>query len=350
VGGAGYTIATARSGDGFLAVAAVPRARDEGETRSLLDVMLVVGAIGIVAAVAAAWLAARRALAPLTRIATDASRISAGDLSRRVGTAGVHDEVAEVAQAIDAMLERLEAAFATQRRLVHDASHELRTPVTIARGHLEVAALSGDPADARAAAELALAELTRMGTLIERMLQLAEAEEPPRRELVSLRSLVADTVTRARALAGTRRLEQVSDNGADTYDVRGDHVAIEQLLLNLLGNAVRHTRADGAIEVRLAREPTHVLMTVADDGDGINADALPTLFDRFTRTDPARRRDEGGAGLGLAICRAIAVAHGGSIAVESSPGAGARFTVRLPAAGRSSRTRGRQRAHAAQES
>jgi signal transduction histidine kinase len=340
IGGTGYTVAAARSPDGFVGVAAVPRARDEDEIKSLLDAILLAGAIGLAAAVVAAWFAARRALAPLTRIARHASRISAGDLSRRVGSGGVHDEVTEVEEAIDAMLGRLEAAFGAQRRLLHDASHELRTPITIARGHLEVAAMSGDQDAVRAATELALAELAHMGVLIERMLQLAEAQERDvsQHGAVSLRGVAAGSLERARSLAGPRRTSLVTDDDADTYEVLGDAVALEQLTLNLLTNAVRHTEEDGSIEVRLRRADGRVRMAVADDGEGIEPDVLPTVFDRFARTDRAILRDDGGAGLGLAICQAIAEAHRGTIGVESSPGEGATFTLSLPAAGAAPRS------------
>jgi two-component system OmpR family sensor kinase len=330
IGHARYVIVAARSRAGAPALAAVPTARAGRELRSLLDAMLTVGALGIGLALLAGWFSARAALGPLTRIAGQASQITAGDLTHRVGSRGVGDEIDDVATAIDAMLDRLEEAFARQRRLVHDASHELRTPITIARGHLEVAALHPEAESSAEAIDLALGELERMGRLVASLLQLARSEEQPVERLrVSLREVAASVIERARTL-GERDLRLAA--GEDGCDVIGDRDALEQMLLNLVSNAIRHTRPGGLVEVGVARGEGSIRLTVRDDGDGIDPALLPTLFDRFTRTDAARSRDAGGAGLGLAICQAVATAHGGSIDATSSPGAGASFTVLLPAA------------------
>ena len=285
--------------------------------------------VGLVPATGAAWLVTRRALAPLSRIAQRASRVTAGDLSVRMGTVRSHDEIADVAIAIDAMLDRLEGAFAAQRRFVHDASHELRTPLTIARGHLETALVPGrEPAELDAAVRVAIAELDRMGRLVESLLRLARtgADDPPAREPVDVGELADRVVERSRVL-GDRAWSVDAAPGAV---VEGDAGAIEQVLLNLVSNAVRHTAAGQAIEVRIDAAAGSVTVEVADSGEGIDPALLPTLFDRFTRADAARGRDTGGAGLGLAICRAIVEAHGGTIAAASAPGRGATFTVELP--------------------
>ena len=324
-------VAAAATRDGSRFIAAVPAADADAGVRTLLDAMLVVCLVGLIPATGAAWLVTRRALAPLSRIAQRASRVTAGDLSVRMGPVPSRDEIADVADAIDAMLDRLEGAFAAQRRFVHDASHELRTPLTIARGHLETAlGPGGDPAALDAAARVAIAELDRMARLVESLLRLARSgtDGPQARELVDVGQLAERVVERSRVL-GDRTWHVAA---ADRAMVDGDSDALEQVLLNLISNAIRHTAPGQAIGVRVALVPDAVVVEVSDTGEGIDPDILPTLFDRFTRADDARGRDTGGAGLGLAICRAIVEAHGGTITAASTPGLGATFTVELPKA------------------
>jgi two-component system OmpR family sensor kinase len=330
VGGERYVVATAARGKG-LVLAGLPVAEADAGVRRLLDAMLIVCLLGLVPAAGLAWLVARRALSPLSRIAQSASRVTAGDLSVRMGPVPAHDEIAEVATAINAMLDRLESAFQAQRRFVHDASHELRTPLTIARGHLEVALpRDGAPPELRQAVEIAIGELDRMGLLVDSLLRLARADERSAadRRPVDVAALAERAVDRCRVL-GERDWELDLDPGAT---VHGDEAALEQVLLNLLSNAVRHTREDDSVAVAVGADQGHVTIAVADSGEGIDPDLLPSLFDRFTRADSARSRDTGGAGLGLAICQAIADAHGGTISATSTPGHGATFVVTLPAA------------------
>ncbi len=329
LGGQGYVVATAARGTGIV-MAGLPVAEANASVRRLLDAMLIVGLIGLVPATLLAWLVARRALSPLSRIAQRASRVTAGDLSVRMGPVTTRDEIGEVATAIDAMLERLEVAFATQRQFVHDASHELRTPLTIARGHLEVALPGEGSPELRQAVGVAIGELDRMGQLVDSLLRLARAgvREGAERKPVNIAELAETTVDRCRVLGErTWKLE----TAPETY-VDGDESALEQVFLNLLSNAVRHTVATDSITVSAVADDDRVRIYVADTGEGIAPDALPSLFDRFTRADTARSRDTGGAGLGLAICRAIVEAHGGTIAATNPPGGGAHFVVELPRA------------------
>ena len=332
VDGEPYVLAAAERTNGQIAIAAVPSSDAEAEIRRLLRAMLIVGLAALVPTMLAAWLAAGRALAPLSRIATRAASITAGDMSGRVGPLGSHDEVAELATSIDAMLGRLERAFAAQTRLVHDASHELRTPLTIARGNLEVALLHHHDAapELRAAIELAIAEIDRMSRLVDGMLRLARSEgDRAPQETIRIADLATDSLERSRALADRDWALDVS--AAGEAEVRGDRDALEQVLLNLLSNAVRHTVDGDLIAVRASCSNGQVEVRVEDAGEGIPDEALSTVFDRFTRADAARNRDSGGAGLGLAICREIVEAHGGTISVQSSAGHGAVFVVRLPA-------------------
>ncbi len=330
--GSATTIARQVAASGAIVVAAVP-AQVEGERlERLLAVLVAVGLAALFGTVLLAWLAARRALDPLRRIAVRAARVSGGDLGLRVGgDVRTRDEVGLVARAIDDMLDRLESAFRAQRRFVQDASHELRTPLTIARGHLEVLALDADPdpADVREAIALAVGEIDRMGELVAALLRLARLDERglERDDPVDLVELAGRAAERVRGL-GERSIEVVAEGDCI---VSGDPGLLEQVLLNLLSNAVRHTRPGGAIAIEARRRGGEVLLAVTDDGDGIDPALLPTLFDRFTRADSARRRDRGGAGLGLAICRAIVDAHGGVISGANAPTGGAVLSVLLPA-------------------
>jgi two-component system OmpR family sensor kinase len=328
--GDGYVVATAARGTGIV-MAGLPVAEADASVGRLLDAMLIVGLIGLVPATALAWLVARRALHPLSRIAQRASRVTAGDLSVRMGPVTTRDEIGEVATAIDAMLDRLEVAFAAQRQFVHDASHELRTPLTIARGHLEVALPGeGSSPELRQAVGVAIGELDRMGQLVDSLLRLARAgvREGGDRKMVDVPALARTTVDRCRVLGErTWRLQTTPEALVD-----GDEGALEQVFLNLLSNAVRHTVAGDSITVSVVAHGDRVRIEVADTGEGIDPALLPSLFDRFTRADTARSRDTGGAGLGLAICHAIVEAHGGTIAAVSPPGEGARFVVELPRA------------------
>lgn len=327
VDGAHYEAAVARRGSGRV-IAAVPTAAADASIHRLLVAMLVVFAIGLVPATMIAWLAARRALSPLSRIAQGATRVTGGDLSVRMGPVDTHDEIAEVAVAIDAMLDRLQTAFEAQRRFVHDASHELRTPLTIARGHLEVALPAGADPGVRDAVEVAIGEIDRMGRLVDSLLRLArEGHGDAATEPLDLAALASGVVERSQVLAD--RAWQV--DAEPGLMVAGDRDALEQVLLNLLVNAVKHTTAGGSIAVRVAESDELVRLEVTDDGDGIDPEILPRLFDRFVRADGARGRDTGGIGLGLAICRSIVDEHDGTIWAENAEGGGARFVVELPA-------------------
>ena len=336
--GTGYLVVARRSALGSVALAAVPTREAAQETSALLRSLLLVGGAGLLASVAIGWLAAGRALLPLKRIAERASEVTAGDLSVRVGAdgaRGANDEVASVAAAIDAMLERLEAAFGAQERFLHDASHELRTPLTIARGQLEAAQLGDPPDDAelRQAVELAIAELDRMGRLVDGLLQLASAGAASRRDaatLVPLHDIAERALERARPLGSCLLALRDETDGAAT--VLANPEALEQIVLNLVANAVRHTTVDGRVDVVVRQDETRVALDVLDDGDGVSEALLPYVFDRFTRGDDARRRATGGTGLGLAISRDLARANGGELTAVNRCGGGAAFTLTLPRA------------------
>jgi heavy metal sensor kinase len=287
---------------------------------------------------AVVWLLAHRltgrTLRPVREIASTARDITEHDLHRRVHAGASSDELGELAATFNAMLARLEAAFATLQRFTADAAHELRAPLSVLRAELEVSL-----AKQRSAAEhvdterVALAEIERLTTLADQLLTLTRADAGALvtdRQPVDLGDLVDETVERWRPLAsgkGVSLIAEVVDEGA----TNGDALLLRRVLDNLVDNAVRHTPQGGSVTVRLARADTSWRIEVSDTGPGVAPGVRETLFERFTRGDTARGRDTGGAGLGLALARAIVELHSGSITLAGG-GPGATFVVTLPVA------------------
>ena len=289
---------------------------------------LVYGGVMLVA-VALAWLVAGRVLAPIRSVTDTAKKLSASQLGRRIDVPDTDDEVAELARTFNAMLDRLEAAFANQRRFLDDAGHELRTPITIIRGHLELE--GDDPDERRATREVVVDELDRMARIVEDLLVLARAERPDflRPEDVDLDLLTSDLFAKCRAL-GDRDWRLA---GTGLGIIRADRQRLTQAVMNLADNAVRHTAPGDVIEVGSALQGDEATIWVADTGPGVPLDQQERIFERFARTQDGGRR-AGTAGLGLAIVRSIALAHGGRVGLQSRPGAGARFSITVPADGR----------------
>lgn len=279
----------------------------------------------LLAGSALAWVVAGRVLAPIREVTETARAITETDLTRRIEVSG-GDEIAVLASTFNSMLDRLEAAFTTQRAFVDDAGHELRTPITIIRGHLEL--LGDDPQERAETIELVMDELDRMTRLVEEMLLLAKAERPGFLDVepVEIGALLDDLLARVPAL-GDRRWEIEGDPA----EVQADRQRLTQAVLNLAGNAVRHTRPGDTIAVGSASRGGEARIWVRDTGSGIAPEEQERIFERFVRASTGRPREDG-AGLGLAIVRAIAEAHGGRVELDSGLGEGSRFTIVLPAA------------------
>lgn len=278
---------------------------------------------------------AATALRPIKRMARDAAGIQeAQDLSRRVVTPRTGDEVADLAQTFNGMLARLEEVFAAQRRFIADASHELRTPLTAIRGNTDILRIHGNRMDAAERTEVldeVASEGERMSRLINDLLALARVQAgehaPP--QPTRFDEAIEGAVRAARGLAYGHDISFAGARGP--LWVLGDADRMKQLALILLDNAIKYTPAEGHIRIWVWRAEDAALLRVADDGPGITADRLPHLFERFYRGGtPARGRDDGGAGLGLAIAREIAREYGGTITVESDEERGTAFTVRFP--------------------
>ena len=270
-----------------------------------------------------AWVVAGRVLAPLRVLRDTARSISESDLTRRIPVEG-DDELADLARTFNEMLDRLEAAFASQKEFISDAGHELRTPITIVRGHLEL--LEEDPAEREETIELVTDELDRMGRLVNDLQLLAKAQRP---DFLQPEPIEADEFTRelfakASALAGRDwRLGEVASGR-----IVADRQRLTQAVMNLSQNAVNHTSERDAVELGSAIENGHMSLWVRDTGDGVSDADRERIFERFARGSDASRAD--GSGLGLAITQAIAEGHSGRVEMDSRPGAGARFTIVIP--------------------
>ncbi|MGQ0573370.1 MAG: sensor histidine kinase [Pseudonocardia sp.] len=292
-------------------------------------VMLAVGALTALLAAGGAWVVAGRILRPVRDVAETARRITETDLSRRIplGPGRPGDELGELVRTVNAMLDRVQTGVAAQRHFVDDAGHELRTPITIVRGHLEVLDAT-DPDDVRATVALVDDELGRMNRMVSDLLLLARSEQPSflHLEPTDVAALTEDALGKVSRL-GTREwvLETVA-----RVDAVLDPQRITQALVALTDNACRHTRPGDRIAVGSQLAGGHLRFWVADSGPGVAAADRDRIFERFARGSAARPRTEG-AGLGLAIVRAIAVAHGGQVELDSIPGRGATFAVVVPA-------------------
>jgi two-component system, OmpR family, sensor kinase len=306
-----------------------PRAPITSAQSVLRNTFLLVGAVALmVALVVAGWLATL-ITRPMRRIGSVASDVDAGDLSHRIGALRASDEVQVLADSFDHMLDRLEGAFRRQRQFVSDASHELRTPLTVLRGQTELLRRVGaDREERRRVTETLLRELDQMNRLVDDMLALAQAEsgELVRPQRVDLDDYLQD-LERDLPLLGERDYRLV---GVHDGMLEADPERLTQVFRNLVGNAIRHTARGDRITVSAAASNGRIEFCVADDGPGIPAASLASIFDRFYRTDEARDRDHGGSGLGLPIARAIVEAHGGRIWAESPLGGGARIRFELP--------------------
>lgn len=290
-----------------------------------LLVELVVSGLALLAASAVAGVAAGRLLAPLRLLTAAAQQVTERNLGRRLPVPTGTDEVATLTRTFNAMLDRLDEAFEVQRDFLADAGHEIRTPITIVRGHLEL--MGDDPQERADTVELVTDELDRMARLVSDLLLLARARRPDFLQLAELPPdvLLEEVLEKARVL-GQR--QWLYDGSTDVL-LCADRHRLTQAVLQLVQNAVQHGRPVGVIAVGSAASRDGVHVWVRDDGPGIPVDDQARVFQRFSRVG-ARRSD--GAGLGLAIVCAIAEAHGGSVDLFSRPGKGATFVLTLPRA------------------
>jgi signal transduction histidine kinase len=277
---------------------------------------------------------AGRVLRPIGRITAVARDIQATDLSRRIELPGPDDELKQLSDTFDAMLARLDAAFAAQRQFVADASHELRNPLAIIRTNVDVALADprADPEDLRHTIAVVKRASDRMARLVDDLLALARRQEPTlEHEPVDLGAAVAEASDDFVVPAAARNI--VLDRAiARGVTVTGDRDALKRAVANLLENAVRLAPEGSRIRLATGSEGDRAWVAVADEGPGIAPEDQPHVFDRFWRADKARSRADGGTGLGLAIVRQIAESHGGQVRLQSKVGVGSSFVIWLPVA------------------
>jgi signal transduction histidine kinase len=299
--------------------------------------MLVIAPVILAASILVGYLLAGQSLKPLGLMIKELEAITDGrSLHRRLAVDRTADEVARLGDAVNRMFERLEASFAALRRFTADASHELKTPLMVLRAGVERALTSSaTPPESLLALDESLLEVNRMAELVDSLLTLARADEgrlPLAVETCDLRDLVSEAAETANILAEPAGLAVTTSIPDTAVLLDVDRNRIRQMLLNLVTNAVKYTKPGGRVTLGLSDQGDRVILTVGDSGIGIAAGDLPHIFDRFWRADPARTRegDRPGVGLGLAITKWIAEAHGGTITVQSRPGRGTIFTVTLP--------------------
>lgn len=349
-----------------VVVRALPGGRHAVIAISLDDVQSTVGQLEIAEVVAGAAAVAllagialpliRASLAPLTKIEDTAEAIAAGDLSRRITHPPEHTEVGRLASALNSMLGRIESAYRARedgearalasearaldsedrmRRFVADASHELRTPLTSVKGLAEFYLQQRETASRAEVARLMggiQQEAARMGRLVDDLLLLARFDEdrPLDTHPVDLASVAAEAVRSTLAVQPGRSLALLA--APEPVIVSADAARLRQIIDNLISNALQHTPPGTPVTVTVADGAGHGELTVADTDPGLSAEQASRVFERFYRTDRARSRASGGTGLGLSIVAALVAAHGGTVTVDTAPGCGAAFCIRLPLA------------------
>ena len=307
-------------------VAAYLADAERSDADAAARLMLIVGAVTLLGAVGAAWLVAGRILRPLRDITDTARTITETDLSQRIPRRGGDgDELGDLVATVNGMLDRVETGVTAQRRFVDDAGHELRTPITIIRGHLEVLD-PRDPADVASTVALVDDELERMNRMVSDLLLLAQSEHPAflRPQRVHVGTLTREAFDKV-SLLGDH--EFALEDAAELHAVL-DPQRITQAMVALADNACRYTEPGGRIGLGSRLEGRWLRFWITDSGPGISHEDRARIFDRFARGAAARRSD--GAGLGLAIVRAIAVAHGGDVVLDGEGGRGSTFSVVIP--------------------
>ena len=297
-------------------------------------VVLLLSPLLVLLASAGGYWLSRQALAPVDQITRAAREINSSNLSQRLEVPRSGDELQRLSDTLNGMLERLENSFNRITQFTADASHELRTPLAVMRTTTEVCLRTSQTvSEYREAQKEVLDELEKTSALVEKLMLLARADagvETLEKGSMNLADSLKEACDDGRVLAQAKLLTFQENISSSTMVVDGDAHALHRLFLILIDNAVKYTPSGGSITVSLNRNEKSAVAEVHDNGIGIATEDMPRIFDRFYRADKARSREFGGVGLGLSIARWVAEAHGGSIQVQSSLGAGSVFRVRIP--------------------
>lgn len=322
-------------------VAALMLGRSTADIGVVFNLMYLIGGIlsliSIIISAVAGYYMAKRALEPIQEITATARAVAAGDLSRRLTSTSQDKEIRVLVRVLNKMFEDLEASFQAQKRFTADASHELRLPLTIIKGEIEVALRHPRTAEEyEQVLRQQLETIERMERIVNDLLTLARADAGQLelvQEPVDL-SLLLQEVGQQHLILFSGHHVNLDIQIEEGLEVMGDAPHLERVIMNLLHNAYKHAPEHSTVYLHAHAEDGMAVISVRDEGPGIPIEQQALLFDRFFRADDARCRKEGeGAGLGLAICKRIVAAHDGEITVHSVPGEGATFTVRLPLSG-----------------
>ena len=323
--------------DGYSVVLRVSRSEERvlEQLREVLVVLVLGVPLVVVLAAAGGYMLARRALAPIDHLASEARRITAERLHERLSVPNERDEIGRLAAVINDTYARLEASFDQLRRFTADASHELRTPLAIVRGIGE--ATVGErrsPPEYEEAIGSMLEEVDRMSNLVDTLLRLSRADIGAIRvseEVVDLGRLTRDVASSLGILAEERSQKVVIDSAGGVFACV-DPIVVREAIANVLDNAIKYGPVGSTVGIRVARSGSHALIVIADEGPGVSLEHRERIFHRFFRVDEARSRDAGGAGLGLAIAKWAVDIHGGHITVDQRATGGAEFRILLPLA------------------
>jgi heavy metal sensor kinase len=300
----------------------------------LRGVFLFTGPVLLISALGCGYMLARKALAPVGRLANEADQITATRLDRRLATPNRDDELGRLARTLNGMIARLEHSFGEIQRFTADAAHELRTPLAALRSEAEVTLLAErDQSEYRRTLESMLEEIEHLTRLTENLLNLCREDAQVKATPKDLRldDVVREAAEPMAAVAGEAGQRLVLSKDLAPCLVLGDRDQLHRVVVNLVDNAVKYTPAGGLIKVSLAFRDGEALMAVEDTGVGIAPEHLPLIFNRFYRIDASRPRRSTSTGLGLSICQSVVQSHGGTIEIRSEPGVGTRVTVSLKA-------------------
>ncbi len=318
----------------------------EDALRTLFIILVIAVPSALLVASLGGQFLANQALKPVDNITQTARMITSQNLNQRIKSLKVKDEISRLIETFNEMISRLDQSFHQIKQFSSDASHELKTPLTILKGEVEVALRKERTSqDYEQILRSNLEEINRMSKIVDNLLLLARTETGEIRlfkEEVNLSQIVSEVVTQLTKLAHAKDLQIVATNHHEDIPLYGDALRIREMLLNLIENSIKYTEPGGSISVSLEKNAPHSLpgeeegsydgvkIVVSDTGIGIAKEDQERIFGRFFRVDKARSGEQGGSGLGLSICRWIVEAHQGEISVESELGKGSRFIVRLP--------------------
>lgn len=309
-----------------------PIAEQSHFLKTLIKSLLVTNLIGLLIAVISGTFISRRILRPLRDITNTAKEIEVNDLGKRIALTNSKDELQELARTFNHMLNRIQAGFEHQRRFVSDASHELRTPITVINGYADMLDRWGkqDPAALDEGIEAIKSEASNMYSLIEKLLFLARADQSKQilnKDRIVTAPLIEAIVQETRLIAPGHKIVLLRNDQAAIY---ADAASIKQMLRIFIENSIKYTPAGGTIRIASAKISSYLEITIQDTGIGIPEEDQTKIFERFYRVDRSRSKITGGTGLGLSIARWIAEQHNSTIQLVSAPGEGTTITLRLP--------------------